>query len=349
MKKSVIIVAMLLAVFGWQSPARAAATCTPTGFVRDGIDMTAALIDPAATVAGDVDATGCNIGVYYDSNGAVDGANIHGANYFGVVVNGELNNVSVDVTNSNIHDIGESPLNGTQHGVGIYYRALGTGTAAGLISDNTLSHYQKGGIVTNGSVVATITGNTVTGEGPVTYIAQNGIQVGFGATAGVKRNTVTGHAYIQPIPCVNLSTCVTSAGILLYQSGHAVVVDNQLRRNQDGIDLVTTSNNEVSRNNIVGGIPGFGPSFPCCSFGDGIFADTDTANNLIKDNSVRDSVKYDCEDDSVGTNSPGVANIWKNNDGLTQNRPGLCRPGRDDSGEHRNDGRDGRYKPQESD
>ncbi len=38
-------------------------TCMPTGFVRDGVDLTAARI--GGDVTGPVDATGCNIGVYY--------------------------------------------------------------------------------------------------------------------------------------------------------------------------------------------------------------------------------------------------------------------------------------------
>lgn len=63
------------------------------------------------------------------------------------------------------------------------------------ISDNTVANYQKTGIVTNGSVRATITNNTVMGLGPVAYIAQNGIQIGFGATAVVSGNTVSGNYY----------------------------------------------------------------------------------------------------------------------------------------------------------
>jgi hypothetical protein len=38
-------------------------------------------------------------------------------------------------------------------------------------------------------------GNVVTGDGPIAYIAQNGIQVGFGATRTVKNNTVSGNNY----------------------------------------------------------------------------------------------------------------------------------------------------------
>ena len=70
------------------SAAIAPATCTPTGFMRDNINMTAAKINPSS-VTGVVNATGCNIGVYYDAghNGTIKNAEILGANYFGVVAN----------------------------------------------------------------------------------------------------------------------------------------------------------------------------------------------------------------------------------------------------------------------
>ena len=162
-------------------------TCTETGFIRDGIDLTAALINPtgpsrvrstrpAATSASTTEP---------GKSGSVSGANIHGANYYGVVVNA----AAVNVTNSSIHDIGEIAAQRHQHGVGVFYTTLNqdatsTGTAAtGTVSGNIVTKYQKGGIVVNGPGEAvTISGNTVTGEGPVDYIAQNGIQLGRGAT-----------------------------------------------------------------------------------------------------------------------------------------------------------------------
>jgi hypothetical protein len=175
-----------------------ASTCTPTGFIRDGLNMTAAVINPTATVTGQVNATGCNIGVYIDSQDAtIDTAEIFGANYFGVVVNGDVGSPSASITSSNIHDIGESPLNGTQHGVGVYFRSFFlTGSASGTISNDSFTNYQKGGIVAVGQGVnVAITDNVVTGQGRVEYIAQNGIQIGYGASASVMRNTVTGNAY----------------------------------------------------------------------------------------------------------------------------------------------------------
>lgn len=204
-------------------PATVAAgvTCTPTGFSRDGINLTAALFNPSGAVTGDVDATTCNIGVYYSGNGTINGANIHGANYFGVVVNGG----SVDITDSSIHDIGETPFNGTQHGVAIYY-AYGS-SSSGTISGNTIWNYQKGGIVANGTGTSvTITHNMVKGFGPVAFIAQNGIQVGWGAVGRVTGNTVTGNSYTGP----GWSSC----GLLFYQAGGGlgqassnVLADNQ--------------------------------------------------------------------------------------------------------------------------
>jgi len=183
--------AALLAMFV-AAPVGGATSCTPTGFVRDSIDLTAAVINPSAPVSGALDATGCNIGVYFGpgSHGKVVNADIGGANYYGVVNDGG----DVDVSRSTIHDIGETPLNGTQHGVGIYF-AFGS-SATGSITLNTLSNYQKGGIVVNGTgSSASIVGNRVIGQGPVGYIAQNGIQVGYGARAVVLGNTVTGNAY----------------------------------------------------------------------------------------------------------------------------------------------------------
>src|SRR5215217_8694101 len=180
--------------FGSSVKQAEAATCTPTGFNG----LTAALVNPSGTVTGTVDATGCNIGVYYSTGkGTVKRATIFGATHYGVAVNGDTGSVSVDVLDSTIHHIGDNPLSGNQYGVGVYYRGFGAGKASGKVSGNTIYKYQKGGIVANGQgTTANISDNTVTGEGHITFIAQNGIQVGYGADASVMRNTVSGNSYI---------------------------------------------------------------------------------------------------------------------------------------------------------
>ena len=167
-------------------------SCTATGFFRDSINLTAAVIATNnANVTGTVNAAGCNIGVYFGSGlaGTVT-AQIFGANYFGVVNDGG----NVTINKSQIHDIGENPLNGDQHGVAIYFAF--NSLAKGKITNNLIWNYQKGGIVVNGvGSSATVTNNIVIGQGAVNYIAQNGIQIGYGAKATVSNNVVTGNSY----------------------------------------------------------------------------------------------------------------------------------------------------------
>jgi hypothetical protein len=214
---------MLVVVVCFLATQLAAAACTPTGFSRDGINLTAALINPTA-VSGTVDATGCNIGVYFDHNmgskGVIDNATITGANYFGVVVNGETGPVIVDITGSEITGIGETTHNGAQHGVAIYYRSTTTAdTATGTISGNDVLDYQKGGIVAAGpGTKVSISTNIVIGVGAVDYIAQNGIQVSSGAAAIISGNAVSDNTYTGGF--------WTSCGILYYDAGGVKAMRN---------------------------------------------------------------------------------------------------------------------------
>src|SRR5690606_7432616 len=113
-----------------------AEACVPTGFNS----LTAVHVNPAFPVTGVVDATGCDIGVYYNQGeGLVKNAVIYGARWYGVAVNGDASNVSVDVLNSQIYNIGDSPHTGNQRGVAVYYRAFfSAGTATGRISGNQI-------------------------------------------------------------------------------------------------------------------------------------------------------------------------------------------------------------------
>jgi hypothetical protein len=205
----------------------AAETCYPTGFARDGIPLTAAQVGGTAT--GTIDAGGCNIGVYIDAGhpGSVTEADIFGANYFGVLVNG----TSSSVTDSLIHHIGEVPLSGAQHGNAIVF----LNGASGTIGHNVVSSYQKNGITVSGvdasgtptsdvTTSASVLNNTVIGEGPVTYIAQNGIQISYGATALVRGNTVSENWYTP----AGTEAC----GLLLYQANGVKIQANTLFDNE---------------------------------------------------------------------------------------------------------------------
>jgi hypothetical protein len=239
MKSRIIsILGVLVLLFG--AGAQISYACDPTGFNG----LTAARVNPAYTVSGAVDATGCDIGVYFDhGDGDVDNADIYGSRYYGVFVNGDTNTVSVNISDSEIHEVGDKPqFTGGQNGVGIYYRAyfLG-GSASGKISGNTVYRYQKGGIVANGQGTSVVvTDNTVTGEGHIDYIAQNGIQIGYGASASVMRNAVTGNSYT--------GTSTASGGIIVVGGpGYGTCPDGNSCAYTVGTRIVgnTVTNNDI--------------------------------------------------------------------------------------------------------
>ena len=203
--------------------------CIPTAFSRDGHVLTAAVLGTAVPITRTVvDATGCDIGIYYAPGitGSVDQSTIAGATYFGVV----NHSAAVNVTRSSISNIGDRPFGGSQHGIGIIYTTenegvVPSGVASGTISGNSLSLYQKGGITIRGvNASADILDNRVTGFGPVDFIAQNGIQVSFGGSGGVRDNIVSGHDYTP--------ASFTSCGVLLFQAAGVKVQENQYFENE---------------------------------------------------------------------------------------------------------------------
>jgi hypothetical protein len=92
------------------------------------------------------------------------------------------------------------------------------------ISGNTISDYQKTGIVANGDVAVKITHNFVTGAGKIDYIAQNGIQIGFGAKATIKDNTSSGNWYTPKSD--------VACGILYFEAGRVTASHNTLFANE---------------------------------------------------------------------------------------------------------------------
>ena len=72
-----------------------------------------------------------------------------------------------------------------------------------------------------------ISSNTVTGEGPVNYIAQNGIEIACGASASVTGNTVSGHFYTP--------ATVTACGLLFFQAGGVKQSKNTMFGNQTNL------------------------------------------------------------------------------------------------------------------
>jgi hypothetical protein len=199
MKRSVVVaLAAVVATLAGAAQA-SAAPCLPTDFMQDGRPLTAALVNPPATT-GTVDATGCDIAVYFNDSGAhtITAATIQNAFYYGVLtVN---SGTSATISNSEIKFIGDG-VNGTflptgaQHGVGAAWRRGATGSLDG----SYVHQYQKNGVLVNnaGSDVST-TNSHVQGLGPVNFIAQNGVQYSDHSSGLVRGNLIEDNEYTGP-------------------------------------------------------------------------------------------------------------------------------------------------------
>jgi Right handed beta helix region len=260
---------------------------------------------------------------------------------------------SAVITNNHITEMRSANplLRGCQNGFGVavgrtFDAPVPMQVGQAILLGNRIDKYQKGGVYgDNAGTHVTLRENEIVGIGPTDVVAQNGVQISRRATADIRDNWVSDHAYFPPVlPCVPFATCVTATGILLFDlPGGVTVEENKLRRNQDGVVLSAASNLRVAYNTIIGGAPGFGSGIPGREWGDGIFADEDTAENQIIGNFLRDNIEHDCHDESVGPYNPPalVANPWIRNDGETENRPGLCDGARGDDDDDSEDDEDG--------
>ncbi len=136
----------------------------------------------------------------------------------------QFDNAAGSITNNTVIAINQG-ASGCQEGNAIDVRnSTVSGRPSVNVSGNTIRDYQKTGILASGSVAATILNNTVTGVGPIDYIAQNGFQISRGASATVKGNTVSGNWY-TPVSYV-------ACGILLYQASGVKASGNTLFANE---------------------------------------------------------------------------------------------------------------------
>jgi nitrous oxidase accessory protein NosD len=139
-------------------------------------------------------------------------------------------------------------LPGCQSGNAIDVESSSGGQSSVTIADNSVDGYQKNGITANepGTTVQ-VTENAVTGIGPTTGAAQNGIQIGFGAKGHVTNNSVADNVYS---PCESAANCPSNAaGILIFQSDGVRVERNILGSNQVGI-FVAANHVDVGGNTI---------------------------------------------------------------------------------------------------
>jgi len=137
-------------------------------------------------------------------------------------------------------------LNGCQSGTGVFVESGGGQSSDVEISDCSIHGYQKNGVTANETgTTARIHDNVVTGVGPTTGAAQNGIQIGFSASGAIHGNTVTNNFWS---PCNNATTCTAVAtAILVTESNGVRVGENTVGIDQVGI-LIDGNSNHVRAN-----------------------------------------------------------------------------------------------------
>ncbi len=127
---------------------------------------------------------------------------------------------------------------GCQIGESIYVQTATGQTSTVTVENSSVHNYNKNGITGNDTgTTLTVTGNYVQGVGvvPSGGAAQNGIQLGFGATGKITTNTVIDNIYGDP-------TVAASADILLYDTAEnsgITVSSNILGNSQLPIGLET--------------------------------------------------------------------------------------------------------------
>lgn len=203
-------------------------------------------------------------------------------------------------------------LFGCQDGIGVLVgRQFEAQTGTATLRNNTIDRYQKGGVVVdNAGSYAWVTQNEIDGDlGLTPTIAQNGVQVGRGASATVDHNVIRNNFFAR------IGVDDTAAGVLLFETSAPVSVDhNDVVRNGVGVDVdegavgLTVDHNDLTQNH-----------------NDGIGAFEESSANTISYNKATENAPVDCYDETVGGGTAGTANYWLHDLGETENRPGLCK------------------------
>ena len=140
-----------------------------------------------------------------------------------------------------------------QSGLGIFVQKPGRLVREVMVVNSSIHDYQKNGITGNEpGTRLRATGNVVTGIGPTSGAAQNGIQIGFGATGQIDGNVVINHIWS---PCVSVSDCAAvGAGLLIVNTNNVSILGNTVGKNQCGICLPPSGidDGQVNDSQVIG-------------------------------------------------------------------------------------------------
>jgi hypothetical protein len=139
-------------------------------------------------------------------------------------------------------------LTGCQNLYGILVQSDNNRRASVEVVESSVHDYQKNGITANNAGTELYArGNAVSGLGPTPDIAQNGIQIGFGARGSIEGNTVINNNYSQ---CTAAKCDFVATNILIYQSDNVRIANNTTGKSNVNI-FVLGNRADVSGNTIL--------------------------------------------------------------------------------------------------
>ena len=204
----------------------------------------------------------------------------------------------LDLRFAAVRDIHDTPFAGCFHTAeGILVGDVPGPIATLAIDHSEITNYQGAGIVILGfGSTATITHNTVTGPGPARGVSTDGIEFPVGSVGTIAHNTVSGNICASGDPTCGADwfTQFQHAGIAAGGWGPGTVItDNLVFGNQVG--LLVGESDEISDNRMVGndffGLGVFDGTFvidggQISGGGGGLWAIADSANTNVALNGV---------------------------------------------------------------
>ena len=191
------------------------------------------------------------------------------------------------------------------NGFGVQLTSAGTGN---VVAHNVSRNNLFFGILNSSTPGSTIAHNKSydNGDDGLVVFAPHGVSAPQSVI--VEHNHVSGNGRVG-IAIVHGSENVVSENVMKANGQHGILV-------HESFDNIIEGNQ--SDKNVVDGIAiKDHPGNPLSS------------GNLVVRNHMRLNGEHDCHDESVGTATAGTGNVWVNNKGETENRPGLCRHGQD--------------------
>jgi len=224
---------------------------------------------------------------------------------------------SATIAHNHITKIRDMGASGCQNGIAVDIGRNADGqVGSGIVRQNLIDEYQKGGVLVDGMVGTVrsqgdVRENEVRGVGPTPFIAQNGIAVGRHAHADIHHNRVSGNQYT--------GGGFVATGILPFrvdQADEIAIHHNETFSNDVGIAPFVAEGIDVAHNrshdNNESGIHEFGPNH--------------SQANTIEYNDSFNNAVLDCEDDTtMGTGTAHTANFWIKDKGATEFPMGICK------------------------